>query len=260
MPKKGLVIPPSGGDVIRDRLKACGWSQEKFSTDILGMTDRTLRNWLVGGTSIDEHNLETMLMHLGIGVGDVFQDKLPSAYREKSTLSQFVGTFKKLVMGGDVNAAFKKYKNYIKGLFDHVSFHRIPLYGPYFMFDHDETHCHHYAVISLDISEDVDQATFVLSWRFLNLIRVNLGEVLVTKEEVTVKPFFQKYPHTVKLKGKNAPVLFGFWLARDGSLFFLENKDKGQVNAKVVEFISEKQHDDRSEEIAVFWRGVPIYE
>lgn len=173
-------------------------------------------------------------------------------------MSLMVSTFKKLLLSGDVRRAIEKYRKYLKGLAEHVSFHRIPLKGPYLMFDHDETYHNHYAVVSLTVDPSRESSTYVLSWRFLNLVRVNLGEITVTTTETTVKPFFQKYSHTVSRADVSQPALFGFWLARDGSLFFVEGKDGLAVDAQITEFITEKEHDERQDEIAVFWRGTQL--
>jgi len=258
MPKRGLTIPEEGAQVIRARLKTLSWSQEAFAEEIMSVTSRTLRNWLSGKTTIDEHSLENMLMHIGLGVSDVFRENLPRTYQEKSTMSLMVSTFKKLLLSGDVRRAIEKYRKYLKGLAEHVSFHRIPLKGPYLMFDHDETYHNHYAVVSLTVDPSRESSTYVLSWRFLNLVRVNLGEITVTTTETTVKPFFQKYSHTVSRADVSQPALFGFWLARDGSLFFVEGKDGLAVDAQITEFITEKEHDERQDEIAVFWRGTQL--
>lgn len=124
------------------------------------------------------------------------------------------------------------------------------------MYEHDEAHRHRYAVVEITL-EDAEEATFILSWQFLNLVRVNLGEVIVTKDEITTKPFFQKYAHTVKRnKDDDNKCCFGFWLAQDGSYFFVEAKEPRAFGAHIREFITEKEHDDRQDEIAVFWRGV----
>ncbi len=257
MPKTGFILPPEGARKIKDVLKKRGISQEVFAPEYLEVSDRTLRNWLSGTTRIDEHNLEKLLMHIGIGVEDVFGNELPGVYRDKSTLSRLIANFRRLVLEGDIAEVIKKYKGYLESLAEHVSFHRIPERGPFFTFVHDETHAHRYAHIEVVLPEGVENATLSLSFQFLKVVRVTIGHIVVNQDSVTATPFFQKYPHTVERDKNNPEVIhFAMWFASDPTVFFVESLNDCVFEARLSEMLTEQEYAQKEREIAVFWKGV----
>ena len=196
-------------------------------------------------------------MHIGIGVEDVFGDNLPSVYRDKSTLSRLITNFRRLVIEGDIAEVIKKYKVYIESLAEHVSFHRIPERGPFYMVEHDTTHSHNYAHIEIALPEDTAHATLVLSFQFLKVVRVTIGHIVVTEYSVTAKPFFQKYPHTVERDKDNPEVIhFAMWFASDPTVFFVESLNGCPFEAQVSEMLTEREYSKKETDIAVFWKGV----
>ena len=257
MNKVRFYIPKKGADLIRGRIKELGYSQDLFADEYLGVSDRTLRNWLSQKTKIDEANFENLLMEIGKGPKDIFEENLPLHYQDKSSLGRLVTTFRRLLSSGDIKKAIDKYGTYLRSLSEHVTFHRIPLRGPYYVFEHDGTHRHHYAHIEISTPQVYEQATYVLSFMFLSLVRVNIGHIVVTKDEITAKPFFQKFPYTI-LRDQNdlAHVHFAMWFANDPTTFFVESLDGLPFSAQLTEYMSEQEFDERKNRIVVFWKGV----
>lgn len=257
MPKKGVILKDGAGDLLKARAKERGLSQESLA-ETLGVSDRTLRNWLAGRNGIDPASLDTLLAHLGIGIEDIF-DEPPAEYRSKSKLGHIVRNLQDIVQSGEIHRVIDTYRGLIEAMASHVSFHKVSPRGPFVMIDHDgsEEKRKRYAHMVIREAAYRETARYLLSFQFFRIVRVNIGEILVTRDAVTAKPFFQKGEHRVqRSKTGEQRIDIATWFDEEGCLFFIEGTDGVQLSAEITEMLTETEMDDARDRIVVFWKGV----
>ena len=244
--------------MIRMQLQQRGLSQEEIA-ERLGVSDRTVRNWLSRKSAILPQSLELLLAHVGVGVQDVFGEDLPEEYRAKSKLGlgQLVANITELVKNGEVKNMVAMYKSSVEAMARHVSFHKIPPKGPFVMIEHDGRVKNKYARVTVKTQEYRDNARFILSFQYFKLVRVDIGEIVITPTSVTARPFFQKYPHEVARNPQDDGAIdFAFWFGEEGCLFFVESTDGEAFGACLRDLLDERQAMAREYPPAMFWRGV----
>lgn len=257
MPKRGVILTQQAGNLLKDRAKERGLSQESLS-EILGVSDRTLRNWLSGRNGIDPASLDTLLAHLGIGIEDIF-DEAPAEYRSKSKLGHIVRNLRDIVQSGEIHRVIDTYRGLIEAMASHVSFHKVPSKGPFVMIGHDgsEEKRKRYAHMVIREKEYRETARYLLSFQFFRIVRVNIGEILVTKDSVTANPFFQKGEHRVQRTATGAHQIdIATWFDEEGCLFFLEGTDGVDLSVEITEMLTETEMNEARERVVVFWKGV----
>jgi len=80
MPKTGILLPAKSSNIISDSLKEKHLSQDDFA-EILGVTPKTLYNWLTGKHAIDLDKLQLIVLQIGIGIEDFLDgQEVPKEY------------------------------------------------------------------------------------------------------------------------------------------------------------------------------------
>ncbi len=257
MPKIGFFLPQAGSDIIKKRLREMNISQEKFAYDYLDITPKTLGNWLGQRTSIDLKKFEAILINLGIGIEDIFSDKLPKEYRSKTNIF-FNQNLRALMSSDKIQKLFDKHRknnqDMLQYVLQHVSFCTIPMKGPFVTIRNDGTKQKCYADIYITTQERFEETIFILSFQLLEVVRVNIGEIIVKRNQVIAKPYFKKNFHIVnRSPQKTATVRIATWFYDEGCLFFIKNKDKISFTAEVRGYLNEEDIENNCH-IATFWK------
>ncbi len=255
MPKLGFLLTSQGAERLRERLAEEGLSQEVIA-DELNVTARTLRNWLAADTRIDSVHLEQLLTRLGVGPQEVLERNDYLQYFCKPSVLEAWKALRALAVSGAMSGAVTRYRDMVSAMLRHVSFSRIPDRGPFRKITQggDQQQC--YLHVAIEPGMRVEETSFLLSFLFLDLVRVNIGKIVVDRRVVTALPFFQRYPHRVERDPEDAAIRFAMWVNGYGSIFFVESEDGLVFQAKIVEGLNEAEMARQADRIVVFWKGV----
>ncbi|OQW94024.1 MAG: hypothetical protein BWK79_08050 [Beggiatoa sp. IS2] len=196
MPKKGIQLPTQTIEIIKNYLKEHKMTQEKFAKK-LGVSSRTLSNWLSGRSPVEPDELDNLAKILGIGLEDLFNGELPEEYDLLYNFyKETVKAVWKVYKSGLAGIGQRIYKKIDRLFRNHVSFVLTPRKGFFQTFEHDtKKGKNYYFQFWIQLEEEIAEAKFVISFTIGNVVRVDYGEIIVKPESVEIKQYYQTPTH-----------------------------------------------------------------
>ncbi len=251
MPKKGVVLSEQAVLLIRKYLSEHEYTQEYFATHILKVNVRTFHNWLTGRSSVELEKLEIIIRELGIGVEDFLGSNVPEEYRARDDLFPTI----RLIYEKGIAAYVKtNYQRVAKLFLQHISFNKFPRTGYFHTFEHDVRQGKNYYCQVWILPEiPVEEATFTFSFTIFRLLRITYGEVILKKDSIEIKQFYQPPNYTIK-RPKEHPVCIkaATWFDEADHTFIVSSQTKFRLENKGA--IPEEELERKRKEMAVFWK------
>jgi transcriptional regulator with XRE-family HTH domain len=251
MPKKGVFLPPKAVHSIKTYLAEHQLTQEAFATKTLKVSVKTFNNWLAGRSAVDSVKLELIIKELGIGIEDFFGEQIPEEYR---TSDDVFPTLRLVYETGVALSVRNAYHKVAKLFWKQISFNKFPKTGYFQVFEHDVFKGkNYYCQVWLIPEEPVEEVTFTFSFTIFNLLRITYGEVILKKDCVEIKQYYQPPNYAVsKPKGNELIIKAATWFDEANHTFIVSSPVKFRLENKGR--VSEMQLKHADNDIAVFWK------
>jgi hypothetical protein len=251
MPKKGIYLPPRAVEAIKTHIEQRGIVYETFAKKTLKVSVRTLHNWLASKNAIDQEKLDLLIKELGIGVEDLFGEQLPEEYRARDDMFP---TLRLMYETGVALTVKNAYSNVAKLFWQHISFNKFPKTGYFKTFEHDiSKRKNYYCQIWLIPEEEVEEITFTFSFTIFNILRITYGEVILKKDCVELKQYYQppNYIIVERPSIKKPLVKAATWFDEANHTFIISSNVKFKLENKGYISEMDLRHTD---DVAVFWK------
>lgn len=249
MSKKRVQLSTQTIKVIKNCLKEREITQEELALKLM-VTPRTLTNWLSGKNPVDFDKLDRIVRIIGIGLEDLFGDDIPQEYvfhQETARVAWW------LYKTGVANLFQRTYRKVAELFRKRISFVLVPKKGFFQIVEHDANkEKNYYFQFWIITDEKIETAKFTLSFTIADLLRIDYGEIIVGKEIVDLKAYYQPPDFQVKRPERAiCLVKIATWFDEMSHTFIVVS----DIKFKIVEKgrISEKELRN-SEDIAVFWK------
>jgi len=244
MPKKGIQLSAQTVEIIKDYLREHEITQEEFA-EKLEVTPRTLSNWLSAKNAVDFDKLDVIAKTLGIGLEDLFGD-IPQDYVFHHETARAAWWLYRTGLAGLFQRTYKKVAELFR---ERVSFVLVPKRGYFQTFEHDISRGkNYYFQFWLVSEEDIAEAKFTISFTIANLVRIDYGEIIVRKEDVVLKAYYQPPDFYVERPAKEVCLAkVATWFDEMSHTFVVVSnvKFKGRTSEEELR---------KSEDVLVFWK------
>ncbi len=252
-----LLLPNEVAVTIQRRLDEVGLEHRALARERIGVSEQTLNHWLEGSLKIGTHNLNTLMMHLGLGISNLFEE-LPEYYQNKSILTKVLPIYRQTLLRDNLPDVVAKYQKFILRLIDNIDFSPVPQTSPFTLIGSDNKYSSRYAHIRLTKKEPIE-GKFILSQQLFGAIRVYLGELRVTGHTARFVPYLQQRAASeVSFSSDYEYIDIALWFSDSSNIFFIESTEGGALSSQAIACHSEGEHLAKEQELlTLLYR--PVY-
>lgn len=228
---KSITLNQEAADKIKKLIRDINTTQEEFAYN-LGVSSRTLQNWLAQKTSIPIDKLDIIQKELCVSIEGLF-GVIPAPYRNKKITA--LQTMAKLVNPSFFKRAITHYKRYVDWVHERMHSNPYPTTGFFHIFEkthNSKTPHEYYNRVSAFISSNVNETKFTIGYVVpIDRMRIDYGYMVLKENKIEVTRVFVGNSITSYIHLDDYHVNEGFrridiitWVSEEHSIFVIGNE------------------------------------